>query len=125
MTDKKEKYLTGNKFLEKIQGKVELREKEIKELEIQLEQGVRTFKNEDRNQEAYVHPSSKKEGVYQFTFFDGFGPVGDFEAESIEKLATTINEYGFAPCKESDFSSSSLAEKPKVKMIKSNKSYGV
>lgn len=83
-----------------------------------LESGHKTFNHPVLKQEGFIHPSSKAEGVIQFTYFDEFGPVGDFEADTVEELAWKIYQYGFVPCEEKDIKYSILAEKKEKKVFK-------
>lgn len=104
------KNLTGDDLWEEILLSVEKSKSDIEKISIELKKGVVTFKNDLFNQEAIVHPSSKKVNVFQFTYFDKHGAVGDFEASSIEQLAEKIHEYGFESCEKKDFRHSILAE---------------
>ena len=53
----------------------------------------------------------KIEGVTQFTYFDKYGPVGDFEAFTTEELANKIHEYGFKSCNKEDLKYTILSKK--------------
>lgn len=52
--------------------------------------------------EGIFHLCTYKNYKYQFTYFDGYGPVGDFQRNSIEEMAKSIAEYGFEPCSKYD-----------------------
>lgn len=105
-------------FLEKLARKGRENREYLKEV---LESGHKRFKHPVLKQEGFIHPSSKAEGVIQFTYFDEFGPVGDFEVETLEQMVWKIHEYGFIPCEEKDLKYSILSEKKEKKVHKDGK----
>jgi len=52
-------------------------------------------------QEGVIHDNSKDMG-YQFSYFDYYGAIGDFQAVTLEGMAKKINEYGFQLCNKED-----------------------
>lgn len=109
----------ANPWIE-IENLIEEKRARIEYLHTQLMDGVVTFNNEVLKQEGFLHKSSKRKDVWQFTYFDKCGPVGDFEGSSYEVLATKIDEYGFQPCPESELKHTILAKnKHKNNQVKS------
>ena len=80
--------------------KMEKEDEQVELLTEKLKQGYSLFKKDD-NQEGIVHINSKESG-YQFSYFDRFGAVGDFQAQMLEEMAKKIVEYGFWLCSKND-----------------------
>lgn len=102
--------LTGDALWERILLEVEKSQERMEGLIVDLENGVVTFNNDVLKQEAFVHKSAKRGNTLQFTYFDEYGAVGDFEATSHEDLAKKIEDYGFQSCSKEDFKYTMLAE---------------
>ncbi len=77
---------------------IEQDEKDIAKVLELLKEGVTTFSK--GNQEGLLHPCTNEEYKYQFTYFDEFGAVGDFQRNTLNEMAVSIHEYGFRPQKE-------------------------
>lgn len=92
--------LKGEELWSYIEKKTEERDLVVEQITTELESGVRNFKNDNKFQEAFVHPCTRSLGSYQCTYFDKYGPVGDFQAETFEELAAKIEDYGFTSCHE-------------------------
>ncbi|MED4284863.1 hypothetical protein P4679_23350 [Priestia megaterium] len=52
--------------------------------------------------EGLVHPDSTGLHKYQFSFFDKYGPIGDFKKDTLKEVAESIVEYGYIPMLEED-----------------------
>lgn len=52
--------------------------------------------------EGLVHPDSTGVSKYQFSFFDKYGPIGDFKRNTLKEVAEFIVEYGYIPMSEED-----------------------
>ncbi|WP_394555874.1 hypothetical protein [Priestia aryabhattai] len=52
--------------------------------------------------EGLVHPDSIGVSKYQFSFFDKYGPIGDFKRDTLMEVAESIVEYGYIPMLEED-----------------------
>ncbi|QJX80016.1 hypothetical protein [Priestia megaterium] len=52
--------------------------------------------------EGLVHPDSTGVSKYQFSFFDKFGPIGDFKRDTLKEVAESLVEYGYIPMLEED-----------------------
>lgn len=79
---------------------VEKEEREKTKLAILLKEGITTFGK--GNQEGILHPCTRGNYKYQFTFFDKFGAVGDIQKNSLDEMASSIYEYGFKPQKSTE-----------------------
>lgn len=115
----REKYLTrknlsGDELWSEIERSVAQTNLEIKELQHKIENGLTTFKNEYLKQEAIIHPSTKRTGDLQFTYFDELGAVGDIEAVNEKEMAEKIHVFGFVVCDKEDFKNSILADENKI-----------
>jgi len=64
--------------------------------------GNKTFKSSSLKQEGFVSVSAKANNLYQFTYFDNKGAVGDMLAKDFETLAKKINNMGFYICHHDD-----------------------
>ena len=73
--------------------RVEEKESIVHHMVDQVKGGKRIFKSD--SQEGIIHPSSKRQTSYQFSYFDQWGVVGDIERDNIPDLVTTINDLGF------------------------------
>jgi hypothetical protein len=72
----------------------------IKDFILLLKEGKKVFKR--GIVEGIVHTCTYKNYKYQFSYFDGYGAIGDIQKNSIEEIAKSIVEYGFEPCNEDD-----------------------
>ncbi|WCK57271.1 hypothetical protein PP175_29205 (plasmid) [Aneurinibacillus sp. Ricciae_BoGa-3] len=52
--------------------------------------------------EGLVHPNTKGETPFQFSYFDQYGAVGDFQRDTLEEVAKEIVAYGFVPANEKE-----------------------
>lgn len=55
------------------------------------------FSDQYKYREGILHPCTKDSYLYQFTYFDQLGPIGDFCRNSLEEIAKGIVEYGYQP----------------------------
>lgn len=90
--------LEGNALMDVICHLVTLNERYEHVIYEFLLDGGRTFKSRSLKQEAFVSKSAKVKDVYQFTYFDSKGAVGDLLADNFKVLAKGINEMGFLIC---------------------------
>lgn len=105
----KKQELEGDLLWEQILKEVEREEKLKRELINAVKDGERCFNLLSLEQEGIVHPSSKKEGSLQFTYFDSKGAVGDLESSTIKELVNKIVELGFMLCTKENFQFTLLA----------------
>jgi hypothetical protein len=61
-----------------------------------------THPGREIRQEGILHPCTKGTAIFQFSFFDELGPIGDFERNTWEEVAKSVVEYGFIPIEVED-----------------------
>lgn len=85
-------------FLREQEEMIRQREKEIHLIihHIKQHEGL-FFKDNGIYKEGFVHPCTKEEYTYQFTYFDKHGPIGDSCRNTHEEIAEAILDYGFQP----------------------------
>ncbi len=88
---------------EEIEEDLRKDEEKTKNLVSCLMDGVIHFRNSVHSQEGVLHPCTESNYRYQFTFFDQFGPVGDFRRNTLVEIAKSIREYQFQPCSVDEF----------------------
>lgn len=81
---------------------VERMEKERKEQENKILKHIQCgnklfFSEQYKYREGILHPCANEKYPYQFTYFDEWGPIGDFCRNTLEEIAKGIVEYGFQP----------------------------
>lgn len=113
--------LTGEALWQYIMKCVEQDEQLKMEMEKAIKEGMRTFHHTSLQEEGIIHPSTKKEGVLQFTYFDKYGAVGDLEAEGEKQMTDKIFDLGFSLCEEEDFQYTLLADDKNKKSINKSK----
>lgn len=91
------------------------------EMEEAIKVGAKTFYHTSLHQEGIIHPSTKKEGVLQFTYFDECGAVGDLEAENAKEMTDKLFDLGFSLCEKEDLQYTLLADDKNKKSIKKTK----
>jgi len=91
--------LKGDDLLKELSRLSNLKKMYEDEIVDYLFNGGTTFKSMTLNQEGIVTKSSKKEGFYQFTYFDDKGAIGDIERDCLKSLAKKINQMDFKICK--------------------------
>src|SRR5690625_5597899 len=91
--------LKGDDLLKELSRLSNLKKMYEDEIVDYLFNGGTTFKSMTLNQEGIVTKSSKKEGFYQFTYFDDKGAIGDIERDCLKSLAKKIDRKSTRLCK--------------------------
>lgn len=100
-------------FWSELEQEIQKREEQILNFKTLLDTGHTTFLKRKAKQEAFVHESSKENAMLQFSYFDAYGAVGDFEAGTTNEMAIKILDYGFVPCLKEEFKYTLLAKNNK------------
>lgn len=110
--------LEGEALWEEIIRSVERDEQLKLEVKEAIEEGKKSFHHISLQQEGIIHPSSKKDGALQFTYFDKYGAIGDLEAKNVKEMTDKLFDLGFSLCEEEDFQYTLLADDKNKKVNK-------